>query len=204
MTYTHTRIYAALLFGLAIAVFVPIHIEVQAAYYPTASPNTNYVLPGQNLTFSGRGFAPNEVVTLRNNQGPIISWRVNEFGSFRSQGNYAVPYFLSESEQTYTLMGNVSDRRVPIEVVVGTYYPNLNPSSYFVSRGSRSQAFGEDFAPFEPVELYIRGAYAGRDIADENGAVNWSYITPRSGSSFGISARGIWSGTESSRTITLQ
>ncbi|MBX4192045.1 hypothetical protein KW798_00980 [Candidatus Parcubacteria bacterium] len=172
-------------------------------YYPKASPSSNYVVPGDTLSFSGSGFAPGEVVTLSLKNKNITSWRANSSGNFTNAGSYNVPFSLEDSSQYFSVVGNTSNYPISINVVVGTFYPTLTPSTYFAPRGSTISALGENYAPGEPVTLFVNGSALGTRMADQRGTVSWSFGLPTSGLETRVEALGLWSNTRASQTVTL-
>ncbi|MDB5224471.1 MAG: hypothetical protein JWO43_93 [Candidatus Adlerbacteria bacterium] len=176
-----------------------------ATYYPSVSASTYYVLPGQAITFSGRDFAPSDTITITAPRDTgVMNVTASSNGSFINQGFYVVPFAFADSRQTFTLTSNQSGKSFPITVVVGTFYPNLNPDSYYVARGSQGQASVEGFAPGELVELMVNGKVVATAHADSVGRATMNYSVPTYGTTFLLMAAGRASHTESDRTITLQ
>lgn len=172
-------------------------------YFPKASPSSNYVVPGDTVSFSGNGFAAGESVTLFLGTQKITSWAANGSGSFTNAGSYNVPFALKDSSRYFSVVGSVSKYPISINVVVGTFYPTLTPSTYLTSRGSSMTAEGENFAPHEPVTLTINNSTVLTNMANAQGNVSWTFGVPQQGIEFRISAVGLWSNTHASQTVTL-
>jgi hypothetical protein len=174
-----------------------------SGYYPNASPSAWYLLPGQSLSISGTGFAPGETVTLSDPQdGVQVSATADGSGAF-SKSVLTVPFSWQNSTRTFTVAGGTSGASIPLTVTIGTFYPQANPSTYWVGTGQGMSVSGTGFAPSESVSLLINGAAAATAPADNSGAVNFSFTTPSQGGSFTLTLQGASTGLSSSRTIYL-
>lgn len=175
-----------------------------SGYYPNAFPSSYYLLPNQTVTFRGEGFAPNESVSIRApDDSGTFTFTADAGGNFSNQAAYTIPFSFAESQRTFTVVSSKSGRTISITTHIGTFYPNLFPSSYYVMRGQSMSASASGFAPSESVELLIDGAAAGSRQADASGNVSWTFTAPVGGSTFTLSAHGLSSHTFSSRTLTL-
>lgn len=172
-----------------------------AGYYPNAEPSTHYALPGQTITWSGSGFAPGESVTLSGPGGTIASFDAAG-GSFSGAGSYTVPHALQGGTHTFHLESSTTGHTIVREITVGTFYPNLAPSSYYIVPGQNMSASATGFAPSEMVELYVNGTMVAEQAASD-GSTTFNFSAPTSGSSFTLEARGTASHTSSVRTVTL-
>jgi len=171
-------------------------------YYPTAAPSAWYLLPNQFVTFSGKGFAPFETVTISGPQGSV-NIKANQNGAFTGGVRYLAPYSAANTKPSFTVAGSISQSPVSLTLSVGTFYPVLNPAAYYVYPGSTMTATAKNFAPTEPVWLYSDGVFVGSSVATKTGAVTWQFTTPKGGAGFTLTAEGQWSGTQSSRVITF-
>lgn len=173
---------------------------------PFARPSAYYTLPHQSLSVHGAYFTPGETVTIRRYGlaslvGTVVA---SSNGSFAKELIPAGSYQLGSTTQYYTLMGNVSRHPVTFGVVVGTYYPQITPSTYYASRGDTLILSGQRFAPNEPVWIYENGQLVDKASTNVNGAFARIITAPAIGNSVVVRAVGAWSGTWSARTITLR
>jgi len=125
-----------------------------------------------------------------------------------NNGNFAtdfftVPYFWQNSRQTFTVKSAGAAYDIPLTVTIGNFYPNIEPSTYYVSRGAGMTAKASGFAANEPVMLLVNGALATQQTADANGSAPFVFTAPSSGSSFTLTVEGSYSHVQSMRTITL-
>jgi hypothetical protein len=205
---TYSKLSAAAVLGVSVLFAAsPVLATAQTLssynYYPSANVSTYYVLPGQAITFSGRNYAPGDTVTIMAPGGTGHMDIAAPGGNFSNAGYYVIPFSFEDSRQTFTLISAQSGQTIPITVVVGTFYPNLNPSSYYVARGSTGQASVTGFAPGELVELMVNGKVVATANADGAGNATMNYSVPTFGNTFFLSAEGRASHTQSSRTVTL-
>jgi len=195
----------------AIIAFTPIaHVETAAAsmstyYYPNISPSSWYILPGQTLGFSGSGFAPNETVHI---QGPStdFSAKADSGGNFAAVHVIKIPYSWEDSTQTFTINASISDSNVtpsPLTITIGTFYPQITPSDWWVAYGQNISVSGTSFAPRELVRLFVNGAQVAEHRADAAGNVTFTTAAPSSGDTATLTATGASSGLSSTRTIFL-
>lgn len=174
-----------------------------AGYYPNAEPTAYYFLPGQMISWRGNGFAPNERVTIAGPGGTIGSFTADGGGSFGDQGRIAVPFAWQGSTQTFTVTGSTSGYSRQYQIVVGGFYANVEPSSYYVSKGQGMSASLRDFAPNEQVSISVNGVVVTTATVDGGGNAVVGFSAPAAGQTFELVARGLGSGVTSSRTVTL-
>jgi hypothetical protein len=170
-------------------------------YYPKVSPSSWYLSPGQTLSFAGSGFAPYETVTVSGTQNFTVV--ADQNGSFSNAGSVTVPYSWQNNKQSFTFSGNRSAYSITIQTSVGSFYPNLDPSSYYVGYGQGMSASVSGLAPNEQVELRVNGSAVGQQQANGSGNASFSFNAPNSGSTFTLAATGLSSGKSSTRTVTL-
>jgi hypothetical protein len=176
-----------------------------SSFYPNAFPSDWYLLPGQKLGFNGSGFAPNEAIRIIG-EGKDSTTNASGSGTFTINDAFVIPYDWAASTRTFTITGGTSDGNVtprPITIQIGTFYPQITPSIWWVAHSQGMSVSGSGFAPNEQVELMVNGTEIGRMSADGNGNVNFNFTTPASGSSAMLTAQGLVSGLSSSRTIFL-
>lgn len=183
--------------GVLAAVLIP--TIAAAAYYPKAQPSRWYVLPGQTLNFTGSGFAPGGSISITG--AAPVSGSANLSGSFTTLP-IVVPYSWENTRQTFVVRAAGSAYAIPLTVSVGSFYPNLYPSTYFIRMGQNMRVMVTGFAPGETVTL-SGGATSLQAAADSLGDASFDLTAPSSGDSFTITAHGGLSGVSASRTVTL-
>jgi len=172
-----------------------------SGYYPNASPSGWYVVPGQSLSISGSGWPPNASITIQGGDGTMTA-TTNGSGAFTSP-TITVPYKWQNSTQTFVVSGSGAAYSVPMTITIGTFYPNLNPSSYYVAQGSTMSASMSGFSPNEIVYVMLNGALVAQPTADGSGKATVSFATPNTTGNVTLMAQGASSGVSVSRTITL-
>ncbi len=173
-------------------------------YYPNAAPSAWYLLPGQTLGYSGWGFAPGESVLISDSRGGInTAVSANGGGSFFLPSLAVIPYSWQNGSDTLTIRGLTSGQSISQTLTFGSFYPNLEPSDYYIGKGGSMSASVTGFAPGESVEFRINGAAAGTQTASGSGGASFTFTSPSSGSAFTLAAEGLSSRTMSSRVITL-
>jgi hypothetical protein len=174
-----------------------------AGYAPAVSPSTYYVLPGQTLSFTGSGFAPNESIQLVYNSAVLGSTTTNGGGGFSLSG-VTLPMSLHNTTATVTVTGATSNMPTPLTLTVGQLYPSINPSAWYTAPGSIISISGNGFAPNEVVNI-TAGTKAASSTASASGAFTLGSFTlpATSGGSVNIIATGATSGAVASASITL-
>lgn len=170
-------------------------------FYPNAEPSLWYLLPGQQLSFRGSGFAPNTLITIQGGGGTIEA-RTDGGGSF-STSPITVPFRWQNSMQTFDITSPRAAYTIHLHVAIGTFYPQLSPSAYYIGVNQPMSASVGGFAPGEPVMLLVNGSLVRQTNADGGGNASFSFTTPSTGSSFTLLAQGANSGVVVSRVITL-
>jgi len=170
-------------------------------YYPKVTPSAWFLTPGQTLSFAGNGFAPNETVIVSGDENFTVT--ADQNGNFSKAGSMIVPYSWQNQKQSFAFAGNRSAYHITINTSVGSFYPNLNPSSYYVGVGQGMNASATGFAPNEQVQFQINGSSVGQQRADGSGNASIGFTAPSSGSNFTLTAVGLSSGRTVSHTITL-
>ncbi len=175
-----------------------------SGFYPTGGPSSYYVLPNQMLGFMGNNFSPNETVDISWNGSKVSSITTGGNGSFSVSNVVTIPYAAAGSTQSFQLTGRTTGMSVSFQVSVGRFYPNINPSTYYLMPGKTFSVSGTGFAPGETVNLLLNGSQMMQTTADGNGGIGFGSVTaPNSGGSFEVRAVGASSGAWSARTVTL-
>jgi hypothetical protein len=170
-------------------------------YYPHAEPSSWYLRPGQQLSFSGSGFAPNTSVTIQGGDG-VIQTTTDNSGTF-TISPFTIPYAWQNSRQKFNLSSEGSAYPVVMTIGIGTFYPHLTPSSYYIGTNQSMTATVSGFAPGEPVMLLSNGSLIAQANADSAGRTSFIFTTPSSRGRVVLKAQGAYSSVSVSRTITV-
>lgn len=125
-----------------------------------------YALPGQTVRAMGGNFAAGElvVVTL---DGQTQTVTTQAQGTFETAA-FSIPFGRGE----YDLRLEARGERTGVataHVRVGTFYPVITPSMWYVQPGSMVQFRGSGFAPGERVEVVRAGQVLETATADAQG-----------------------------------
>jgi hypothetical protein len=127
------------------------------AFYPNASPSTYYLMPGAALSFTGSGFASNEVITVTQQGGAtttLSSFTADAAGSFTAAGSFNVPASDNGQTVTFVLTGQTSGQTTSAGVTIGNYYAYASPTSYYLLPGQTETFTGGGFAANEKVDVF--------------------------------------------------
>ena len=122
-------------------------------YYPTISPSTYYINPGQTMTVSGSGFAPSEKVDISVGGSTPVQVTNGVLGTFNNV-SITVPYSALPFA-TLTAFGESSHATATTTITLGAYFATVTPSSYYVQPGSMISFLGTGFAPSENVQISV-------------------------------------------------
>lgn len=163
------------------------------------TPSEHYLLPDQTLTFSGTGFAPNEVIRVYEgqNQTELAQTQTNADGEFTNGGAVNIPFTWTNSSRTFRLVGHLSGAEGSVMVSIGQFDSLVSPSSYHITPGEQLTFTGSGFAANEAVYVSESqgpgGNILGMLSADENGTFT---------DAGGITIPFVWAGT--GRTLYLE
>ncbi|MGE5298219.1 MAG: hypothetical protein ACM3KM_03585 [Acidobacteriaceae bacterium] len=152
------------------AVFFGFQTETRAkAAWNFITLSSYYALPTQGVSVSGDGFFPNEPVrvSLVGANQQVIT---DSGGRFTSDP-FTIPYGVINSTITARAVGGRSGYVSAAKLKVGTYYPVVEPSSYYLQRGSSVTFTGRDFAPNEIVTVKNGAATVGKIQANDSGSI---------------------------------
>lgn len=189
--------------GLGLGALTLSPLAHATTFFPNAFPSQWYALPGQQLSFSGSNFPPNTAITIQGG-GMTMTATSNGSGQFTSNA-ITVPFGWQNSRQSFTATAasdGVSTPN-PITVEIGSFFPQLNPSSWWIGYNQGMSASATGFAPGEQVQLLANGNQVGQMAADGSGNATFNFTTPGSGSSAVLTAQGLSSGRSVSQTIFL-
>lgn len=175
-------------------------------FFPSVTPSVYWSLPGGPLSFSGSGFAANESVSVYRgtNTTALATFTTDANGSFTNKANIAAPYDAANGSVTYRFVGANSNATAQISISLGSYYPTISPSDYYVQPNANVLVTGSSFAPNETVTINVNGTSTMSTTTDATGHLSAMVKIPfsKSGSAT-INALGSVSQTQTSVTVTL-
>ena len=143
-------------------------------FFASVSPSTYYLLPEQDLSFNGAGFAPGETVTVMADMAttPSASFTTDSKGAFKNAGSITMPASFASSAHTFHLVGTSSKASGDVSVTVGQYFPSAYPSAYYLLPGGALSFSGSGFFPGEQVNVYqdLNTTASTTFTVDTNGA----------------------------------
>lgn len=163
-----------------------------ASFSPVVSPSTYYTLPGNQISFSGWGFAPNENVSIASGSDVIGSAMTDATGKFQS-GQFTIP-FDSGDAVAYSFTGENSEQTYSTTVSLGKYNPYVLLSVYYGSGGTINTVSGFDFAPTEEVDVLFGEAVQSMVMTNSKGAFSLDLTMPQGIGTSLVSAIGKLSG----------
>lgn len=169
-------------------------------YYPTVTPSSYYIIPGNQVSFSGRGFAPHEVLSI--SQGGVVLARVQS----DTGGNFSSNYFsvgFNSTQQTYLFRGETSKitKSVTIHIAGLPSYMTLN--NYYAQTGTPLLISGNFFGANEPIQVSFGNLNLGTAISDSFGRFSLQTTIPQNATGMiQIKATGLRTGA-SAQTIFL-
>lgn len=150
---------------------------------PSVVPSAYFVLPGQTLTISASGFPPDATLRIDASGTEIVSLHPGT----SSVTTLIAPY------RTESL--NITAPGVSRRVVIGEFYPVVEPDSYFVPRGGQVSFTGRDFAPGEAVAILWSGEELARANTDASGRFSAGpFLLPPVGGDHHFRFEGVLSG----------
>jgi hypothetical protein len=87
-------------------------------FYPHVEPSTYFAMPGTEITFLGKGFAPNEPVSISRQGVKIAQVKAQADGTFRS-GLLTVPQY--SGEYSYVFTGSWSKTAATVNILVAGF-----------------------------------------------------------------------------------
>lgn len=131
-----------------------------------------YRLPGERFSVRGFQFEPRKQLIV-DFAGIQQQATTDESGGF-STNEYIVPYSAIGRTLPVTVSGVAP---AAAEVVVGTFYPFVEPSAYFAHVGEQATFHGSRFGPDEPVGVKLGSSDLMNIIADSSGNFNTSGVS---------------------------
>ena len=129
-------------------------IITPASFSPQVNTNFYYILPGQSLQFTGKGFAPNENVTVYTGTtelSKLESIKADSEGSLMPN-SFIIP-FDAKGGVKLSFNGELSNVLSSLSINIAGFNPALTLSTYFQTPGSTITISGTGFAPNEIVSI---------------------------------------------------
>ena len=155
--------------GTGLSVSIPVTL---AAFYPSVSPSTWYAPSGNTVTFSGSGFAPNEMISVSN--AASGSFAADSTGSFAGK-SFTLPNI---NPATFTFTGQSSGAVASNGISVAQRSVWTTLSNYWAQGGSPLTIFGHGFANNETVSFSQGGNVFGSTAADGQGDFSFATTVP--------------------------
>ena len=126
------------------------------------SPSAYLVVAGQDLTFSGDGFAAGETVRVTESGHPDVLANITADGngSFAAAGAFTVPFAWADTSRSFKLTGQTSRTEAAVTITVAQFVPLATPSDYYLLPGSQISFFGSGFAALENITVTRAGEAA--------------------------------------------
>ncbi len=145
--------------------------------YPTLSVNTYATRADSTLTFSGKGFGPNERVIMHLNSvqsPPIAVVSADGTGSFKNAAAFTIPFEL-KGKNTFIAIGEQSQAPSTVSIDVLPYTPLAETSTYGGRPGTTVTFYGTGWARDEVVHVFAgttpqsQGQMVSCFLSDQNG-----------------------------------
>lgn len=166
-----------------------------------------FILPGEQLTFSGHGFGGGEMVDIVNGTStiPLVSFPADSTGAFFNAGNLMVPFAMASSTPMFIAKGRTSGAIASATVTVGSFSASITPSAFFLQRGNSFMVRGTGFAPNESVTVTVGGNVPRSSYVDAAGNVGVGpfIVSLTSPSTLIVRAAGTSSGASASTSISV-
>ncbi len=128
-----------------------------------------YISPGQSFSVFGRRFLPNEEVEVRIGT-TAKTVKADKNGEF-SVNNIGTDLGSLNNVLLISATGKTSGQVNPITLKVGSFYPFVSPSSYYLHSGERVSFNGIRFAPGEQVSIESGKQVLATVSADSSGSL---------------------------------
>lgn len=119
------------------------------------SPSLYHLNAGQNISFSGTGFAPQEIVNITEGQNPTVlaALTTDSDGNFTDDGIFTIPFNWSGSERTFHFVGQSSNTQADVVIMVAEFMPLVSPSNYYLFPGAEISFSGTGFGMNENITI---------------------------------------------------
>lgn len=171
-----------------------------ATFYPSITPSSFYLFPGDAISFTGSGFAPNEAVTMTTSNG-TSAFTANALGTIHSAST-TVPFGAATSFVA-SFMGSLSHATAVSTVGVGVLTPYLSSDVYSATQGQTIHVTGFHFAAGEAVHVSA-GTFSTTTHADASGTTPAvSVPTPFGASTLHVGMTGVSTGVSGVLDVSL-
>jgi hypothetical protein len=172
-----------------------------APFTAEISPSTYYAQPGSPVTFTGTGFAPNEMINVALNGSSIGTEQSDAKGNLTSTGTYTLPFGKAAD---FTFSGVTSGASSSVNIGLAQFYAGLQLSSYYGDGGTTVTATGSGFAPKELIEIQSGTSTLAKSAANANGSFSLPIEIPYSAAGkIDITASGSQSGSSATTSYTV-
>lgn len=193
------KLFTLLLF--ASLVYLPAGLPARAAPWVHIELSHYYALPNQSIRITGYDFAPNELVTIHI-FNVAHQAKANSKGQFGT-ATITVPFTYINTRVPITAEGAASGTHTA-ELVVGSFYPHVEPNTYFTRPGNKIIFRGRDFAPNEPITVSNGGVAVANTRANSSGGFSGLTVSTHSfPGALTYTISGDYSGTRSMVTLRL-
>jgi hypothetical protein len=146
--------------------------------YPTLMVNTYATRADSTLSFSGKGFGPNERVFIHVNSvasAPVGIALTDATGSFKNSGLFTIPFAL-HGKTNIIALGEQSQAPTTLSIDVLPYTPSADTSTYGGRAGTTITFYGNGFARGEVVHVFV-----GRSVQRAGAEVSCFAADPQGG-----------------------
>lgn len=137
------------------------------------SPSSHHITPGERVTFTGSGFAPNEAVYVSDSpNGKVLSMIfLDATGGFTDDGGITIPFNWANTAKTFHFEGQSSHTIATVMITVAPFAPQVSPSEYYLMPGSPIFFSGSGFGMNEEIDItQANGPRMATTTADATGA----------------------------------
>lgn len=169
-------------------------------YYPNVTPSSWFTYPGNQITFSGSGFAAHESVIMSGPESASVT--TDSAGSFT--GLVAHIPASARGTATFEFTGANSQGHQSIGIALGERSAAIWFDTYYAQGGSALTVLGAGFGNNETVTLDTGGQSFATGSADSTGAISISTAIPYApAGELSITATGSDTGAAASASLTV-
>ncbi|MBX4205389.1 MAG: hypothetical protein KW788_04385 [Candidatus Doudnabacteria bacterium] len=172
-----------------------------STFSPVVIASTYYTLPGNQISFTGWGFAPNETVSISNDTAVLGSVTADNTGKFASD-KFVIP-FTTATSLTYSFAGEESEQVNKVKISLGSFSPYVLLSLYYGKADAAETISGFAFAPNEQVSVKFGSLDLGTVTADAKGSFSVNTTVPQGSGTITATATGLSSGSLGKNNFTF-
>jgi hypothetical protein len=167
------------------------------SYNATVVSSNYYAKPGDSVTLTGTGFAPNESVS-------IVAGSLSQIVTADAKGDFStslvLPFGQTKNSLTIVSTGSMSHATSSTTLTLAPYNPQVSPSTYYAQPGTPISFTGTGFDPNEKINVTLNGTQVGTETADAKGNLTstGTYSLP-----FGKAADFVLTGVTSGANSTI-